>query len=49
MSKEEIDDLALSKYPIREYWTSHRLYDENYQDRIVFNLGIQEAVEHLMK
>jgi len=47
--EEVINDLALSKFPIREYWTSYKLYDENLKDRKVFKMGIKAAIEHLTK
>jgi hypothetical protein len=48
MTEAEIYAIALSKYPIDEFWigsgSSSRLYDQNSRDRMVFIKGFKEAL-----
>lgn len=48
MTEEKIYEIALSKYPIDEFWIgagdSSRLYDQNARDRAVFIKGFKEAL-----
>jgi len=48
MTEAKIYEIALSKYPIDEFWIgagdSSRLYDQNARDRAVFIKGFKEAL-----
>lgn len=48
MTETEIYEIALSKYPIDEFWIgagdSSRIYDQNARDRAVFIMGFKEAL-----
>ncbi len=48
MTEEKINELALSKYPIDEFWigdlATGRMYDQNARDRAVFIKGMKAVL-----
>lgn len=50
MEEQEIYKIALSKYPINEYWigdtATGRTYDQNARDRAIFIKGFKVAINY---